>query len=411
MSWTWYTPAHEDFVPLPNSNLAHEQIADRLFAAGVPVWLIRPDSVVLPDRITQAFATPFPVCYRGPGGLNRHIQVRLYQFAADMQAVEEEQRQSEVGPSRQGCNPNRSTSAQITMGGRAPRAQTPGQGSQSRDKWADLDHPKIPLMPSGYRFPEPAVFTNVSSADSLKRHLANWLALRPFWVGRIAQNPDHNIGPKIWQAFLNSSPNDTTPPEADTRAAKLKKAARDMFGDTLGNNMSGATWAGNDGIDISFRGMMSRVSHLANPPPVFMQAILWELHQLHFRYDLIALNRFLLPAIWDNPQLHAEHQVLLATIFPSEVVSGTWDGELTGQPPELFLGTINDVEAVARMEAYRNLVSTWPRVKDTLLTPLTPATPMSKLHEVAQALQVLYVESFFLVTGHPRVVPRKVPAI
>ncbi|KIJ65738.1 hypothetical protein HYDPIDRAFT_26976 [Hydnomerulius pinastri MD-312] len=243
-------------------------------------------------------------------------------------------------------------------------------------------------MPSGYRFSEPAVFTNVSSADSLKRHLANWLALRPFWVGRIAQNPDHNIGPKIWRAFLNSSPNDTTPLEADTRAAKLKKAAQDMFGDTLGNNI-----------------------HLANPPPIFMQAILWELHQLHFWYDLIALDRFLLPAVWGNPQLCTERQALFTMIFPSEVVGGTWDGELTGQPLELFLGTINNVKAVAHTEAYRNLMSTWPCVKNALLTPLTPATPVSKLHEVAQALQVFYVESFFLAMGHPPVVPRKVPAI
>ncbi|KIJ59239.1 hypothetical protein HYDPIDRAFT_33390 [Hydnomerulius pinastri MD-312] len=364
-----HIPTH----PYPDANLGwmgaftqHEQIADCLFAAGVPVWLIRPDSVVLPDRITfqdprQAFVTPFPVRYRGPGGLNCHIQVRLYQFTADMQAVEEEQRQSEAGPSWQGHNPS----------GRAPQAQTPSQGSQSRDKWGDLDHPKIPLMPSGYRFPEPAVFTNVSSADSLKCHLANWLALWPFWVGHIAQNPDHNIGPKIWRAFLNSSPNDTTPPEADSRVAKLKKAARDMFRDTLGNNMSGTTWAGNDGIDISFRGMM----------------------------------------LQGNPQLRAERQALFTTIFPSEVVSGTWDGELTGQPPELFLSTINDVEAVAHTEAYRNLVSTWPHVKNTLLTPLMPVTPVSKLHEVAQALQVFYVESFFLVTGCPWVVPQKVPAI
>ncbi|KIJ61380.1 hypothetical protein HYDPIDRAFT_31468 [Hydnomerulius pinastri MD-312] len=136
-----------------------------------------------------------------------------------------------------------------------------------------------------------------------------------------------------------------------------------------------------------------------------MQAILWELHQLHFRYDLIALDRFLLPAIWGNPQLHAERQALLAMIFPSEVVSGTWDSELTGQPPELFLGTINDVEAVARTKGYCNLVSTWPRVKNTLLTPLMPAMPVSKLHEVAQALQVFYIELFFLVTGRPPVVP------
>ncbi|KIJ65739.1 hypothetical protein HYDPIDRAFT_26977 [Hydnomerulius pinastri MD-312] len=122
--------------PYPDANLGwmgaftqHEQIADRLFAAGVPVWLICPDSVVLPDRITvqaivdhmvqptdivtaqfqdprQAFATPFPVRYHSPGGLNCHIQVRLYQFAADMQAVEEEQRQSEAGPSWQGRNPS-----------------------------------------------------------------------------------------------------------------------------------------------------------------------------------------------------------------------------------------------------------------------------------------------------------------
>ena len=68
-------------------------VCDKLFHAGVPVWLIRPKFAIMkqtiierlvkysfPDKIVQAMYSecsksvpPFDLLYRGPGGLSRHI--------------------------------------------------------------------------------------------------------------------------------------------------------------------------------------------------------------------------------------------------------------------------------------------------------------------------------------------------
>ncbi|KAF9231538.1 hypothetical protein BU15DRAFT_14961, partial [Melanogaster broomeanus] len=232
------------------------QVAEALFRAGVPVWYVRPEASVTSSTIIEAivtptqpdhivlgafcdpikkFAKPFPVRYVGPAGVERETASRHFNTESEMEAYKilvGEDAPSEGGPSmakehRNAKEHHRGRRKDRAESSRPYPSQGSGSGSGPRNKWVDLDHQLLPprhvtwstaldratkdekvvksqRMNAGYRFPEPAVFAVVLASDSRKRYLANWLALRPLWLGRIANQPHLPVpGPKVWRAFLN----------------------------------------------------------------------------------------------------------------------------------------------------------------------------------------------------------------
>ncbi|KIJ59167.1 hypothetical protein HYDPIDRAFT_33457 [Hydnomerulius pinastri MD-312] len=335
-------------LPYPDVNqfwiggfTTEHHITDKMFAAGVPVWLVRRNELVPPTSITvrhfenkaeqpsvmlshfvdpqNRFAKPFPLRWRGPGGTAQQVKVREYNFIQDLETFQDTH-ESEAGPAKSCGDKRGGQSKPYQQSSRKVAATDANPAGREHNKWVDTDVSKMPprieswssalscarhdntmlkdpRMPSGYRFPEPALFAHVLSADSLKQYLANWVVLHPFWLGQVTSNPvGQSPGPKLWCAFLNSSPGDAAPgpsTEGLTRSAAEKVAAWEMFGGSLSNNITGATWAGDDGVDISFRGMFTRVANLGEPSLPFIHALLWELSELHFHYDLLTLDRFI----------------------------------------------------------------------------------------------------------------------
>ncbi|KAF9233288.1 hypothetical protein BU15DRAFT_80267 [Melanogaster broomeanus] len=363
------------------------QVAEALFRAGVPVWYVRPEASVTSSTIIEAivtptqpdhivlgafcdpikkFAKPFPVRYVGPAGVERETASRHFNTESEMEAYK-------ILEHRRGHRKDRAESS------RPYPSQGSGSGSGPRNKW-DEKVVKSQRMNAGYRFPEPVVFAVVLASDSRKRYLANWLALRPLWLGRIANQPHLPVpGPKVWRAFLNSTPAATTPSTATSSTAVVtlsmehKSAAVQFFGATL----------------------------------QLIQGILWELAELSFRYDLLALDKFLVPRLWaDSPH---ERQVAYDSVFPSEVVGGTWDAPLPTESVGLCHSDIWADQFLLFVNAFRTLMSHWPSVPASMGQPLLePLADTTLKNEVGEALK-FYVESFFVNTGRPPVVPHRMP--
>ncbi|KAF9236949.1 hypothetical protein BU15DRAFT_49390, partial [Melanogaster broomeanus] len=152
-------------------------------------------------------------------------------------------------------------------------------------------------MNTGYHFPEPAVFAVVLVSETRKRYLANWLALRPLWLGRIANQPHLPVpGPKVWRAFLNSTPSAVTSPSRSsvtTFSGGAKQDVVEFFEDNLLEMGMASTWAGD--VSVDFRGKIIKITSLADPPLDLVHSILWELAELSLRYDLLILDKFLVP--------------------------------------------------------------------------------------------------------------------
>ena len=57
--------------------------------------------------------------------------------------------------------------------------------------------------------------------------------------------------------------------------------------------------------------MQIRVSSLADPPLWLMRSLLWELYELNFRYELLALDRAVVPHYWATDETQTTRQDLL----------------------------------------------------------------------------------------------------
>ncbi|KIJ06632.1 hypothetical protein PAXINDRAFT_20175 [Paxillus involutus ATCC 200175] len=333
-------------------------VAETLFRAGVPVWLIRHEDTVTanmakvvprePEVVlamftnpVKHFTRPFPVRYVGPSNYERSLachrflrqdQMETWQVTPTNAVGTSTAWPSMAGPSSAGTQstPNRQAKRKQRANQKAPYpvVQLADQAPTERQQngWAaalqkaSRDETCVThQLPAGYRYPEPTVFANVGAPASRKRYLANWLALRP-----------------------TCQPGDTT---STTRAGAKKAEA------PLGDVPDGASmWAGD--ATVGFRGTAVQIASLADPPLPLIHAVLWELAELSFRSDLLALDKALIPQLWDTPIREAQY----LAVFLSEVIGGTWDMPLPQQHQRLFWGALNP-RALDFVDAFRLLLS------------------------------------------------------
>ncbi|KAF9235690.1 hypothetical protein BU15DRAFT_77715, partial [Melanogaster broomeanus] len=300
-----YPDFHQRVDPLVMGCFTHDiTTCERLFRAGIPVWLVRspqfipadmnilnivdvtrPDHIVQKNFVHNNVVTVFPTLHLGPGGSDRHANTRRTFRAklidpADAASADIVPQQgpatssSQVAPggrvqaNRQ--NNARSVAQQHIYSASASRKK--GHNPKSgRDKWAELDATNMPLafpqwlaafkhvdknparvvkgmVDSGYRFPEPALLITPASPQRRKLFCANWLAARGLWISRIDHHPPSPLPvPQTWRDFLNSIPSNLAADNATTRSAQEKLAAKTLFGDGL-VHLQGETWAGQDTV-------------------------------------------------------------------------------------------------------------------------------------------------------------------
>ncbi|KAF8833504.1 hypothetical protein BDN67DRAFT_1017479 [Paxillus ammoniavirescens] len=127
---------------------------------------------------------------------------------------------------------------------------------------------------------------------------------------------------------LAIQPGDTV---SATKVRIKKVEARAFFADPLGGVPGMAsTWAG--GATVGFHRTTVHIASLTNPPLPLIHVILWELAQLSFHSDILALDKALVPQLWEAPT----HQAQYSVIFSSEIIGGTWDTPLPQQHEGLF---------------------------------------------------------------------------
>ncbi|KAF8833558.1 hypothetical protein BDN67DRAFT_1017413, partial [Paxillus ammoniavirescens] len=404
------TPA----FPYPNYNpywmgafTCDPGVAETLFRAGIPIWLIRHENTITsstsllakvvpqePDVVLamftnpiKHFARPFP------------DQMEMWQATPTTAAGTSTVGTSTAGPSSAGpqSGPDRKGKHKQRANQTAPYPLSSNLLTEShlRDRWVEVDHSLLPPKQNGwvsalqkasrdekhvthqlaprYRYPEPTVFANVGAPASRKRYLANWLALCPAWFARIAAEPTLLPTPPMWRSFLNSQLGNA----ASTTKAGIKKAeAQAFFADALGDVPDGAsTWAGD--ATVGFRGTAVQIASLADPPLPLVHAILWELAELSFRLDLLALNKALVPQLWEAPTRQAQY----SAIFLSEVIGGTWDTPLLQQHEGRFWGALNNPRALGFADAFRFLLSGWPSAPRGIKEPLLVSTPQNELQK------------------------------
>ncbi|TFK81876.1 hypothetical protein K466DRAFT_604136 [Polyporus arcularius HHB13444] len=389
--------------------VTHPAALQRLHRAGIPVWHIRPN-VQLDDIVVDAVVvTEEPGLVSEPlerGGAPIYsglVGTALFDAAKVVVAL--------PLPSTQGKG--------------MLKAVLTGVGAvmyhvRGRDKFLDPVHDWMPkrlrawdvAMTSvdrsgpakrqdalwGYWTPEPALLLGPQTIERTRRYLLNWLRIRTAWVYLLAF-PDSGVTrvpPQWWRDFLNGDVEGTTSRD-DTRKAKRLEQVRAVFKvafDTL-------EYVPNPRDPVDWFGY-----RITEPPPSMCSFIVWEVHELGFRYELLALDRILVPCRNDASGESAREQ-LLSRIFPDH------DLYYIRNLPHKPLGLSAELphSRVHYLEAFRQVLLRWPLCPQAIhaADPLALTTPASCIEDLEVALTSFYVQTFFAYSGRAPIVPHALP--
>ena len=160
----------------------------------------------------------------------------------------------------------------------------------------------------GYWVPEPAILVGPKDENRLKMYMWNWLRLRPAWLYLLAlpDSPATTAKPQWWRDVLGGQVDPAAAKDASGREKRLEKV-KTVFGRAFGMEHFQA----------------GRVEHVAwfkyrigHNPAAYARLILWEVFELGFRHELLALDRILVP-LHDHPEPDLAREAVYLTVFRS----------------------------------------------------------------------------------------------
>ena len=133
--------------------------------------------------------------------------------------------------------------------------------------------------------------------------------------------------------------------------------------------------------------------------------VLWEMFELGFRYELLALDRYLVP-IRQGSFGEVEREELLGRVFGGDLYC------LSDLPEEpVGLCSPHPHRRATALEAFRRVLSRWPGCPETIhgATPISTAMDDKEIMGLETILVRFYVNRFFTESGRAPVVPHSFP--
>ncbi|KAI1788510.1 hypothetical protein LXA43DRAFT_894450 [Ganoderma leucocontextum] len=432
------------------------EAVQRLWSTGIPVWWLRLDLSILTDTKVRAIVpltATNDICvslapgygdvlYRGIAG-PKHLRTlsrggHMYQDVSRnvLLAVETDRgyaappsqkefksgrvdQMTSAGPSR-GCGNGGQTASRQQLGrahpyGRPHATQVRGVNKFEplRHEWmppplgiwervmagVDLAKPARPQSEIwGYWIPEPGLLLRPQSADRRKRYIYNWLRIRAAWlyVLRLREARATLLPTQWWRDFLYGDTG-RTDRRHDTRNAQRQDSMTQAFqlafqqADYDLTSTAPVTW---------FKTRLPTLDERLCP------LIIWEVCELGFRHELLALDRLLVPGRdgnFDEEQreellgrIFVDHSPFCVADLPTERAG------LSGPTP---------FHRVPYLESFRRVMARWPRApaslyqRGAITTSLSPAEITSREEELVE----FYVNTFFEQSGRAPIIPHAVP--
>lgn len=318
-----------------------------------------------------------------------------------------------------------------------PRVQ-PSQAPQpaNRDKWAPLIHDLMPppsiqwsaarqrvnqnatlktdvsKAHAGLMYPDPAYFV---ACDPRVRSaaIAAWLSIRASRCGQMAY-PEHQQMPVVsattWRRFFQiwirrptALPSMTV---TDAVHDEATAAARRMFGDdmiALMRNTSHEVFWNSEPIAV--------VDGVAqNLEPQIIRQIHWELLELNWRYELMALDKVAAPHQWageDIANKRVDTILLVFSPFPSFILT---DGPFPTE--QTSASAASHIDRLPALKALRRVMVDWKGCTSLikiaqvheLLTTECPEAALLEEHTMD-----FYCQTFFEYFHRPPILPALLP--
>lgn len=241
-----------------------------------------------------------------------------------------------------------------------------------------------------YLFPEPGIFAGAGNDARRARYFSTWEHARDICLFRVsgASSPPIPLSPQDWRNFLIGN-------LVGTFKGKTNQVAQEKLRKIFANCL--------DELSMDFE---TFTPTNIDPPPVAeaeAQKVLWELSELNFRFELLALDKRAVKIVSDEEA--QDRQDLIAKCFPgSEFIPKLRDATQG-------LASSDWKERLPILLRLRALMRDWRGNKPTpLLLPDLPAVSLYKEQDVQileDAVARFYAQQFFCHFGRAAVIPTR----
>ena len=134
--------------------------------------------------------------------------------------------------------------------------------------------------------------------------------------------------------------------------------------------------------------------------------MLWEMFELGFRYELLALDRFLRPMF--NRREEARREEFLSRIFPGNDIHAVVSLPTTDSPG---LFAKDPYRRIGALNAFRDVLLRWAWCPSNIKrsTPLHLRSTAEAIEAMEYSLASFYVNQFFCAAGRAPLVPHLAP--
>jgi hypothetical protein len=273
----------------------------------------------------------------------------------------------------------------------------------------------------GYAFPDPALFVSTMSITKRHVYLATWLSSRAAWMCGMSRQlwPEGGsptrVPSQLWRDFLRRGcfPETAHSTSPQNRPAKKVKANPSTSRDTKSQQRSEAVsrifrdHTGEDLKDVD--SVYWRENRLSKEDFVHLESqviaeILWDLYEHNWRFDLLTLDRVVMPSLWRGDEAH-NRDVLIKSLFHNQ-------SYLVTEFPQSNVGISASLwkDRSPYINILREILSSWPSwsrlprsVRERKLLTLEDA------NAVERGLANVYCQTFFDFFGRAPIVPHRFP--
>lgn len=264
-----------------------------------------------------------------------------------------------------------------------------------------IDH-GTSFIDSGYAFPEPGLFYGVTTEERRARYISNWLQTRVALLYRYMSSSSsaRPLNNQQWRTWLNYATNSA--PSSSGSANTVAESRRTEVQGILGSCLQEVGVNLNEIPDSSEQTVFWQEQQLSIgvvPELAITQEILWELYELNFRSELVALDRC--AAIHSDSSVARED--LIVACFPGNGPLLVTDVSLAGQG----LASQNQAKRLPYLLALKRLMKEWDGELPPCVRVEKPVEQYSEeeISELEKDIATFYTQSFFNHFGRAAVIP------
>jgi hypothetical protein len=301
-----------------------------------------------------------------------------------------------------------------------------GAPAPDRDKFTDPDSPILPrAIPSwrdalhdvkgcnvgfalpeqiptdlGYVFPEPALFVSTQSSVRQDAYFHGWLKYRDVLLYRLSS--DFNATPMpntVWRKLLgfeldNSKGKKNVGSSMSTRASKLRDLAIDFLQDCL--KAPGVAFAEPEAEQqLHWNGKV-----VDSPSDLEREEILWELAELNFRFELLALDSRASNKV-DNDRYKLVEECFPGCTLGRSLLVADLGAANHG------LASTDWEERSQYLMALKRLMMTWQGDIPSIILVEKYRWKEQDIRDLENAITSVYTQSFYRYFRRAAIVPRR----